>query len=71
MDLPAEVLIHNETLGIKGGAGVLIQVNPEGYYEINCLFGDKLYRTFFPIQGTVLIARAPEEVLDSSFEIER
>ena len=71
MDLPAEVLIHNETLGVKGGAGVLIQVNPEGYYEVNCLFGDKPHRTFLPIQGTVLIARAPEEVLDAKLEIER
>ena len=71
MELPAEVLIHNDILGVKGGRGVLIQVNADGYYEVNCYFGDKPHRTYFPIQGTVLIARQPEEVLHANLEIER
>jgi hypothetical protein len=71
MELPAEVLIHNDTLGVKGGKGVLIQINSEGYYEVNCYFGDKAHRTFFPIQGTVLIAREPEEMMRTDIEIER
>ena len=72
MELPAEVLIHNETLGVKGGKGTLLQVSPEGYYEINCLFGERLHRTLFPIQGTVLIAREPEQVIaGAEMEIER
>jgi hypothetical protein len=71
MELPAEVLIHNEVLGIKGAKGTLIMVHDDGYYEINCLFGDRLHRTLFPIQGTVLIASAPEETLATDVEIER
>jgi hypothetical protein len=71
MELPTEVLIHNETLGVKGGKGTLLQVT-EGYYEINCYFGDRLHRTLFPIQGTVLIAREPEQaVAGEALEIER
>jgi hypothetical protein len=71
MELPAEVLIHNETMNFKGITGTLITISPEGYYEINTLFGEHLHRTLFPIQGTVLIAREPEEVLRADLEIER
>jgi hypothetical protein len=71
MELPAEVLIHNQILSVKGGKGTLITISPDGYYEINCLFGERPHRTLFPIQGTVLIAREPEEMLVSDVEIER
>jgi hypothetical protein len=71
MELPADVLIHNEILGVKGGKGSLITISPDGYYEINCVFGERLHRTLFPIQGTVLISREPEEILRSDLEIER
>jgi hypothetical protein len=71
MELHTEVLIHNEILGVKGGRGVLIQISPDGYYEINCAFGERIHRTLFPIQGTVLISREPEEAVGSDMEIER
>ena len=71
MELHTEVLIHNETLGVKGGKGVLLQINPEGYYEVNCVFGERVHRTLFPIHGTVLISREPEEATSPDVEIER
>ena len=71
MELPAEVLIHNELLGIKGGKGTLLQVTTDGYYEVNCTFGERVHRTLFPIQGTVLIQRQPEEATRVDLEIER
>jgi hypothetical protein len=71
MELQTEVLIHNETLGVKGGKGVLLQINPEGYYEVNCVFGERVHRTLFPIHGTVLISREPEEATRADVEIER
>jgi hypothetical protein len=71
MELPAEVWIHNDLLELKNGEGTLIQVHQNGYYEVNCLFGDKLHRTLFPIQGTVLIARDPEQLQRADLEIER
>jgi hypothetical protein len=71
MELHTEVLIHNETLGVKGGKGVLLQINPEGYYEVNCVFGERVHRTLFPIHGTVLISREPEESTSADVEIER
>ncbi len=70
MELPADVLIHNEILGVKGGRGTLIQI-AEGYYEVNCLYGERLHRTLFPIENTVLIAQKPEEQVRLEMEIER
>jgi hypothetical protein len=71
MELHTEVLIHNETLGVKGGKGVLLQISPDGYYEINCVFGERVHRTLFPIHGTVLISREPEDTTRIDLEIER
>ena len=72
MELPAEVLIHNELLGIKGGRATLLQVSGDGYYEVNCQFGERLHRAFFPIAATVLIQREPEQIATAAdLEIER
>jgi hypothetical protein len=71
MELPAEVLIHNELLGVKGGRGTLLQVSSDGYYEVNCAFGERIHRTLFPIQSTVLIVRQPEDPTRRDLEIER
>lgn len=69
MELHTEVLIHNDTLGVKGGRGVLVQISPDGYYEVNCVFGDRVHRTLFPIHGTVLISRELEDATRSEMEI--
>jgi hypothetical protein len=71
MELHTEVLIHNETLGVKGGRGVLLQISSDGYYEVNCVFGERVHRTLFPIHGTVLISREPEDSTSPELEIER
>lgn len=71
MELHTEVLIHNDTLGVKGGKGVLIQISSDGYYEVNCVFGERVHRTLFPIHGTVLICREPEDSTAPDTEIER
>ena len=71
MELPLEVLIHNEQLGVKGGRGTLLQVSPHGYYEVNCRFGERLHRTLFPIGSTVLISQDPEVANPMAEEIER
>jgi len=72
MEVPAEVLIHNEILGIKGGKGTLLQISADGYYEVNCQFGERLHRTLFPVETTVIIQREPEPVATGQdLEIER
>lgn len=72
MEVPTEVLIHNETLGMKGGRGRLLQVSPHGFYEVNIKFGERLHRVLLPIGGTVLISQSPEETPSEELpEIER
>ncbi|MDX1630732.1 MAG: hypothetical protein R3234_02635 [Thermoanaerobaculia bacterium] len=71
MEIPTEVLIHNELLGIKGGRGRLLDVSPHGYYEVNLKFGDKIHRILLPIARTVLIQAEPEETAGPSLEVER
>ena len=71
MELPAEVLVHNELLGLKGGRGTLLRVTSEGYYELNCRFGEKLHRVLLPINSTVIIYKEPEEAFGTDFDIER
>lgn len=62
MDLPSEVLIHNALLGMKGKEATLLQIHPEGYYELNCRFGEKIHRLCVPISETVLILQSPEDL---------
>lgn len=71
MDVPHEVLIHNATLGMKGSVGTLLTISPDGYYEVNCRFGENTHRVLLPIVDTVLISREAEAVFAESEEIER
>jgi hypothetical protein len=71
MELHTEVLIHNDIMAMKGVRGVLLQISPDGYYEVNCAFGERFHRTLLPIPGTVLINREPEETTSTELEIER
>ncbi|MDX1998332.1 MAG: hypothetical protein SF066_11485 [Thermoanaerobaculia bacterium] len=72
MEVPAEVLIHNELLAMKGGRGTLLAVSPHGFYEVNLRFGERLHRVLLPISGTIVISQVPEEALPADgFEIER
>jgi hypothetical protein len=60
MEVPRQVLIHNETLGLKGSPGMLVRIAGEGYYEVNLRFGSNLHRVLLPVFATVLIAAEPE-----------
>ena len=58
MEVPAEVRIHNELLGLKGAKGTLLQIG-DGYYELNCPFGERIHRVLLPMASTVLIPASP------------
>jgi hypothetical protein len=71
MEVPAEVLVHNELLGLKGGRATLIRVSTDGYYEVNVAFGERTHRVLLPIVQTVLIARDAEQAFVQQDEVER
>jgi hypothetical protein len=72
MELPAEVLIHNAVLGMKGSPGTLLQISSNRYYEANVRFGERVHRVLLPIDSTAMIAAVPEEPASAdAIEIER
>jgi hypothetical protein len=71
MELPVDVLAHNEILGIKGSRGVLLAISEHGFYEVNLKFGDKTHRVLLPVSSSVIIQRDPEEAAGESLDIER
>lgn len=71
MELPISVLVHNQVMGLKGSAGNLLSISPNGYYEINLKFGDKMHRVLLPISETVIISQEAEVKNEESIEVER
>lgn len=73
MELPLPVMIHNESFGLKGAHGSLIQINPEGFYLVTTSFGSKVHKVQLPINETILIHEEPEEetLTEEQIEIER
>lgn len=63
MDLPANVLIHNPQLGLKGQEGKLFQVG-DAHYEVEYAFGGNQHRVLLPISQTALIFADPVEAVD-------
>jgi hypothetical protein len=70
VELPSEVLIHNDVLGLKGTKARLLTIAREGYYEVNLSFGDRVHRVLLPVRGTVVISAEPEPDYAST-EVER
>ena len=71
MDLPAEVQISNEQLGVKNHKATLVMVSPHGFYELRLGFNNRQHKVLLPIQSTSVVFREPEPEFDSEIEIER
>jgi hypothetical protein len=71
MEIPSRVSVYNQTLGVKGNAGLLVAVNETGYYEVNLEVKDRVHTVLFPIGDTVLIFNEPVPQLAPEFDIER
>jgi hypothetical protein len=56
MDLQSQVRVYNDALGVKGAKGKLLQIHPEGYYEVALEVKERYHQALLPIQGTVLLA---------------
>ena len=71
MELPSEVRIYNELLGLKGSQGTLVAVSPHGYFEAKVPFRKGTHRVLLPVAETVIVFREPELEIPSDLEIER
>lgn len=70
MELPLDVLVHNELMGMKGTRGRLLRIH-DRQYEVVCRFGDKEHRMLLPMQTTALIQSEPEPEAGDLLEVER
>lgn len=71
MDLPADVHVTNEQLGLKNTKGTLVAISPHGYYELRLTFNQRLHKVLLPVNETAMIFREPEPEFDAVMEIER
>ncbi len=71
MELESIVRVYNEAVGIKGGHGRLIRINPQGYYEVSLEIQGKSYSSFLPISCTAIISIEPETETVERIEVER
>ena len=71
MEIPSKVSVFNRTLEVKGKAGTLISVAPEGYYEIILEVQQRNHTVLFPIAETVVVFNEAIPDLSGDFEIER
>ena len=59
MDLQTQVRVYNDSLGVKGAKGRLIQIYDSGYYEVALEVKERYYQALLPIAGTVILAAEP------------
>lgn len=70
MDLPAEIQMSNEQLGVKNQKATLVSISPHGYYEMRLSFNNRQHKVLVPITETSIIFREPEPEYEA-MEIER
>ncbi len=64
MELPSKVLVYSQILGLSGTPGTLVDIRPEGCFELRLTSQGKLHSVLLPIAQTGLVFAEPEpEVL--------
>jgi hypothetical protein len=71
MDLPVEVRVYNELMGLKGTRGSLIAVSVHGFFELKLRFKDDTHRVLLPVAQTGLIFSDAEFSCNIEAEFER
>ncbi|MCJ7440785.1 MAG: hypothetical protein MUO25_04300 [Thermoanaerobaculaceae bacterium] len=70
MELPSNVLVYSQILGLSGTAGTLMDIRPEGCFELRLTSQGKLHAVLLPISqtGIVFAEAEPEVVLEDNIE---
>jgi len=68
--LPSNVLVYSQILGLSGTAGTLMDIRPEGCFELRLTSQGKLHAVLLPISqtGIVFAEAEPEVVLEDNIE---
>jgi len=70
MELPSKVLVYSQILGLSGTAGTLVDIRPEGCFELRLTSQGKLHAVLLPVTqtGIVLAEPEPEVLLEDNIE---
>lgn len=71
MDIPQDVFVYSQILGLSGTQGTLIAIRPEGYYELRLISKGRPHVALLPIAHTGLVAAEPEPDIAMESAIER
>jgi hypothetical protein len=71
MELPSKVLVYSQILGLSGTSGTLIDIRPEGCFELRLTSQGKLHSVLLPIAQTGLVFAEPEPEVIPVDNIER
>lgn len=71
MDMPQEVFVYSQILGLSGTQGTLIAIRSEGYYELRLVSKGRPHLALLPVTQTGLVAVEPEPEIAMESAIER
>ncbi len=70
MELPSEVLVYSDILGLSGTKGTLVAIRPEGCYELRLISKGNLHQVLLPVQRTGIVFAEPEVETERVGDIE-
>lgn len=71
MDMPKDVFVYSQILGLSGTQGTLLAIRPEGYYELRLVSKGRPHLALLPITQTGLVVVEPEPEIAMEPVIER
>jgi hypothetical protein len=71
MEIPGKISLYCPLLDAKGTPGVLVAVNPQGYYQVEVTIKGRRHTVFAPVGGAAVVFAEPEPERDPEMELER
>ncbi len=71
MELPSKVLVYTQIMEQSPIAGTLVDIRPEGCYELRLASQGKLHQVLLPISQTGIVFAEPEPDVIPEENIER
>jgi len=71
MELPSKVLVYTQILEQSPLTGTLVDIRPEGCYELRLTSSGKLHLVLLPVAQTGIVFAEPEPEVMAEENIER
>ena len=71
MELPTKVLVYSQILGLSAMPATLVDIRPEGCFELRLTSQGKLHPVLLPVSQTGIVLAEPEPDVIPEENIER